>query len=171
MEKTILETTVALPTGVTATAKAMHLTVKGPKGEVAKEFMLKGVAIKADAKAVTITAGDKRSLNTVESHVKNMAAGALGGYSQKLKMIYAHFPMTIEVKGKDMLIKNFLGEKQPRRVKIIGSTKVEAKGQEVTVSGPSKEDVGQTIANIKTGTKISRRDSRVFQDGLYKVAE
>ncbi|MFA5106138.1 MAG: 50S ribosomal protein L6 [Candidatus Micrarchaeia archaeon] len=171
MEKNLLETTVALPDGISAAAKNTVLTVKGPKGEIEKSFKLKGVTIKAEAKAVKITALDKRSLNTVESHVQNMVAGAKEGYMQKLKMIYAHFPMTVEIKGRLMLIKNFLGEKQPRKVKIIGSTKVESKGQEMTVSGPSKEDVGQTIANIKSATRISRRDSRVFQDGIYRISE
>lgn len=171
MEKNLLETTVALPDGVSVAAKNTTLTVKGPKGEVEKNFKLKGVTVKTEAKAVKITALDKRSLNTVEAHVQNMVNGTKEGYSHKFKMIYAHFPMTIEVKGKQMLIKNFLGEKQPRKVKIVGATKVESKGQEMTVSGPSKEDVGQTIANIKGATKISRRDSRVFQDGIYRITE
>ncbi len=171
MEKIILQldTSIALPTGISANVKNAHLTIKGPKGENSKEFKLKGVAIKSENQAIKITAGDKRSLNTVAAHVRNMIAGSLNGYSQKMKIIYAHFPVTIEVKGKDMLIKNFLGEKQPRKIRIIGMTKVEVKGQEATISGQSKEDVGQTIANIKSGTTISKRDSRVFQDGLYKI--
>jgi len=37
------------------------------------------------------------------------------------------------------------------------------------ITGPNKEDVGQTVSNIKTATKIRKRDSRVFQDGLYMV--
>ena len=77
----------------------------------------------------------------------------------------------MEVKGKEMLIKNFLGEKQPRKAKIPGQTKVEVKGQEVTVTGLSKEDVGQTIANIRSATRIRNRDSRVFQDGFYIVEQ
>jgi large subunit ribosomal protein L6 len=67
------------------------------------------------------------------------------------------------------MIKNFLGEKQPRKAKIVGQTKVEAKGQEMTVSGLSKEEVGQTIANLKSATRIRNRDSRVFQDGFYII--
>ncbi len=167
----MLETTVALPAGISAAANGATLTIKGPKGEVAKSFKLKGVSVKPESKAVKITAEDKRSLNTVEAHVKNMVAGTKDGYMQKLKMIYAHFPMTVEIKGKGMLIKNFLGEKQPRKLAIVGSTKVEVKGQEITVSGPSKDDVGQTVANIKSATKISKRDSRVFQDGIYRISE
>ena len=57
------------------------------------------------------------------------------------------------------------------RVKIIGATKVESKGQEMTISGICKDDVGQTFSNLKIGTKIRNRDSRVFQDGYYIVEE
>ncbi len=71
------------------------------------------------------------------------------GYTRNLKLLYAHFPITIEVKGSDVMVKNFLGEKQARKTVLIGTTKVLAKGQSVTVSGPDKEAVGQTIANLQ----------------------
>jgi len=29
------------------------------------------------------------------------------------------------------------------------------------------EDVGQTAANIEQGTKVKRKDPRVFLDGIY----
>jgi len=89
----------------------------------------------------------------------------------KLKIIYAHFPVSVEIKGKEIMIKNFIGEKQPRRARIMGSTKVESKGTEMNLSGNSKEDIGQTFANIKSATKIRNRDSRVFQDGFYLVEQ
>ncbi|MBI4399385.1 50S ribosomal protein L6, partial [Candidatus Micrarchaeota archaeon] len=82
-----------------------------------------------------------------------------------------HFPISIEIKDKKLVIKNFLGEKQPRSAKIVGTTKIEVKGQEVTISGTSKDDVGQTVANLVNATRISDRDSRVFQDGLYIIEE
>ena len=100
-----------------------------------------------------------------------MANGVVGGYSAKLKMLYSHFPISVEIKGKEILIKNFLGEKQPRRAKIMGQTKVESKGQEMSITGISKEEVGQTIANIKSATRIRKRDSRVFQDGFYVIEQ
>ena len=86
-------------------------------------------------------------------------------------MLYSHFPIAVEIKGREILVKNFLGEKQPRKVKIMGTTKVESKGQEMTITGISKEDVGQTIANIKSATRIRNRDSRVFQDGFYVIEQ
>ncbi len=65
------------------------------------------------------------------------------------------------------MVYNFLGEKSPRKTNILGDTKVEIKADEIIVSGISKEDTGQTAANLETLTKISARDRRVFQDGIY----
>jgi large subunit ribosomal protein L6 len=108
-------------------------------------------------------------LNSVTAHVRNMVLGAKDGYTKKMQVIYSHFPISLEAKGSVLTVKNFLGEKRNREAKIIGATKVDVKGQNVTITGPNKEDVGQTVSNIKTATKIRRRDSRVFQDGLYTV--
>ncbi len=40
-------------------------------------------------------------------------------------------------------------------------------GEELTISGPSIEDVGQTAADIEQLTRVSGKDTRVFQDGVY----
>jgi len=144
------------------------VTVSGPKGTLVRDFSHPDVALSYKNGEFSV-AGPKMMANTIESHVKNMAQGVVSGYSRKLKILFSHFPISVEVKGKDMLIKNFLGEKQPRKAKVVGQTKVESKGQEATVSGPSKEEVGQTIANIKSATRIRKRDSRVFQDGFYVI--
>jgi large subunit ribosomal protein L6 len=86
-----------------------------------------------------------------------------------MKIVYAHFPMTVKVKGNLINIDNFLGERSPRVAKIMGDVKVSVKGEDVTITGINKEDVGQTMANIEQATKIKRRDPRVFQDGIYLV--
>jgi len=77
--------------------------------------------------------------------------------------------MSIETKGTELWIKNFLGEKKPRKAKIIGKVKIEVKGQDVRVHGADKEAVGQTVANIRTATRIREKDGRVFQDGIFIV--
>jgi large subunit ribosomal protein L6 len=86
-----------------------------------------------------------------------------------MKIVYAHFPMTVKADGSKVTIENFLGERHPRTAKILGDTQVQIKGDEVIVSGINKEEVGQTMANIEQATKIKGRDPRVFQDGIYLV--
>jgi hypothetical protein len=56
-----------------------------------------------------------------------------------------------------------------KNIKILPSVKVEVKKQEVIVSGIDIEAVGQTAANIEQATRITGKDSRVFQDGIYIV--
>lgn len=157
-----------IPDGAKVTVEGEKVTVSGAKGTVTKTFHYPGLKIEAKGAELSVS-GPLAMANTVEAHVRNMATGVLTGYSKKLKSLYSHFPVSVEVKGKDILIKNFLGEKQPRKAKIVGQTKVEAKGQEMSISGPSKDDVGQTIANLKSATRIRNRDSRVFQDGFYVI--
>ncbi|MCX6771613.1 MAG: 50S ribosomal protein L6 [Candidatus Micrarchaeota archaeon] len=159
-----------IPEGTKISAAGSSVTVSGAKGTLVRDFSHPDVQISVKGGEIEV-AGPLVMVNTVAAHIRNMAVGVTNGYSKKVKILFSHFPITVEIKGREMFVKNFLGEKQPRRLRIMGDVKVEAKGQEVTISGISKDDVGQTFANIKSATKIRNRDSRVFQDGFYEVAE
>jgi large subunit ribosomal protein L6 len=77
----------------------------------------------------------------------------------------------VEVKGDELLIKNIIGERFPRSSKIVGSTKIEIKGQNVRIYGTSLDDVTQTAGNIRLRCKMRNKDIRIFQDGLYYEIE
>jgi large subunit ribosomal protein L6 len=96
-----------------------------------------------------------------------MATGVMGGYIYKLKVHHTHFPIQVEIKGKEVIVKNFLGERSIRRGNILGATKVELVKDVITVTGISKEDVGQTAANIEGACRLAGKDRRVFLDGIY----
>ena len=98
-----------------------------------------------------------------------MFIGLTDGYIAKLKIVYMHFPFTIKINGNEVLINNFLGEKKPRKTTIVGDCKMEVKGDEITVTGINKDDVGQTTANLERATWIRARDRRVFQDGIFRT--
>jgi len=157
-----------IPQGINVRVEGHKITAKGPQGEVHKMFP-KGSKVAVNGNDIVIETPNKALQGTLESIVKSMLKGVSSGYTRNLKLLYAHFPITIEVKGSDVMVKNFLGEKQARKTVLIGSTKVLAKGQSVTVSGPDKEAVGQTIANLRTAMRIKDKDGRVFQDGIYEV--
>jgi len=163
---------VQLPNGVTAVANVAtnSLTIKGPLGEVTKVFKMP-INLKVEGNSITISTSQLMFLNTALAHTKNMIKGVTQSFKKHFKVLYAHFPITIEVKGKDILIKNFLGEKKPRQARIIGNVKIDVKGKELTISSCNIEDLGQTIANIKSSLKIREKDSRVFQDGIYEVEQ
>ena len=158
-----------IPPETEVVVEGNRVSVKGKKGKLERKFNIKGAKIEKKNDEIVVSCDDLMLANTIKAHIRNMLKGASEGFTSNMKVVYSHFPISFEAKGKAFMIKNFLGEKNPRVAEIIGDTKIEAKGQDVTVSGPSKEDVGQTISNIKQATRISKRDSRVFQDGLYIV--
>ncbi|MFA6907450.1 MAG: 50S ribosomal protein L6 [Candidatus Micrarchaeia archaeon] len=159
-----------IPEGTKISVAGSIVTVSGAKGSLVRDFAHPDVKIAMKGDEIDVAAPLVMK-NTVEAHIRNMAKGVTEGYHKKIKILFSHFPIAVEVKGREMMVKNFLGEKQPRRVRIMGDVKVEVKGQEVAITGISKDDVGQTFANIKSATKIRNRDSRVFQDGFYEIAE
>ncbi|MFA6065443.1 MAG: 50S ribosomal protein L6 [archaeon] len=152
-----------------------YLTLKGPKGTISKKFKTHRVTLSVKGNSILVEGHPKNKqtdvlVETIVSHIKNMAEGLIAGYKYDLKVVYSHFPMAIQVDKENVNIKNFLGEKFPRKAKIFGATKVEIKGQDITVSGNNKEDVGQTASNLERKTKVRNKDIRRYQDGIYIVA-
>ncbi len=163
---------VAIPEGVTVEINGRDVSVKGPKGSVTKRFSAV-VKIEKKDNEIVVQGSEKENayIGTVESILNSMFIGVTEGFQKKLKVLYAHFPVTLEVKGNRVLVKNFIGEKHPRKARIMGDSKVEVKGQDVTVSGADKEAVGQTMANLKSAMRIRQKDLRIFQDGIFEIAE
>ena len=168
-----IEAEVIIPSGVTLTKEGSHIVAKGKLGTVRKDFVKMPVTISIEGGKVTIKPYGKRKrdlavTNTVRSVIQGMAKGVEKGYTYKVKVIFAHFPISVKVKGKEVHVENFFGERSPRVAKIQGeATKVEVQGEDVLVKGPSLEDVSQTAANIEQSTRIKDKDQRVFLDGLY----
>jgi large subunit ribosomal protein L6 len=165
-------TTVEIPEGVEGMLEGRTITIKGEKGELTRDFSHAPIKIQMEGKTVTVQASWPRKkeaalVGTVRSHIQNMIKGVTQGFTYKLKIVFSHFPITVEVKGKSLTIKNFTGERNPRIAKIMGDTKVTVKGDDIIVQGISLEDVSQTAANIQNATRIRSKDPRVFLDGIY----
>lgn len=162
-----------IPEKTSVEVKGSKVMVTGPTGTLEKEFNPRLVKIESVGDQVTVLPLSKMTrrmtamVRALESHLRNMFAGSSTLFEKKLSVVYAHFPVTVEVKGDLVMIKNFLGEKTPRTAKIVGKTTVAIKGQDISVSGNDKEAVGQTASNIVKATKIVKKDVRVFQDGIY----
>ncbi|NHN41252.1 50S ribosomal protein L6 [Halorubellus sp. JP-L1] len=161
-----------IPDDVTADVDHLDLTVEGPNGAVTRRLWYPDVSVDVEDEMVVISssADDAKTTATVgtfESHVQNMFHGVTEGWEYEMEVFYSHFPMQVAVEGEEVVIENFLGEKAPRRTTIHGDTDVAVDGEELTISGPDKEAVGQTAADIEQLTKVSGKDTRVFQDGVY----
>jgi len=165
---------IEIPDDVTAEVDHLDLTVEGPEGSVTRRLWYPDVdvSVEDDVVVVASEADDAKTNSTVgtfESHVENMFHGVTEGWEYKLEVHYSHFPMQVDVEGDEVVIQNFLGEKAARRTQVRGDTDVEVDGEDVTLSGPSIEDVGQTAADIEQLTRVTDKDTRVFQDGVYIV--
>jgi len=166
--------TIEIPEGVSVSLSQDVITARGPKGTVERTFWYPGIKIEVREGEILVDAESSRKeqkamVGTFASHIKNLMIGVSEGFECKMTIVYAHFPMQVKVEGKTLVIGNFLGEKKPRVAKILGESKVKVSGNEVTITGINKEDVGQTAANIEQKTKIKRFDPRIFQDGIYIV--
>lgn len=172
MKERTLHEEIELPDKTQATVSGRKVTVKGPKGEVSREFKILGVKLAQEGNKITLTTehakqAEKKKFYTVKSHIKNMVEGATNGFTYKLKICSGHFPMTLTISGNQAILKNFLGEKIPRTMKIKDGATVKVEGVEVTVQGCDLEIVGQVAADIELLPRITNRDIRIFQDGIY----
>ena len=163
---------VIIPEGVKVSQNKHMLKFEGPLGKTFKSFRNIPVTISiAENKIILKTIGfrkrDYSILHTSRSIVRNICEGLIEGYTIKMKVVFAHFPITVKVEGKVILIENFQGERAARRTRIIGNTKVIPKGEDVILTGEVWTDITQTAANIELKTKVKNKDHRVFLDGIY----
>ncbi|MCS6768149.1 MAG: 50S ribosomal protein L6 [Candidatus Nitrosocaldus sp.] len=174
-----LEVSVEVPDGVQVRIDGRVLEVQGPKGKIRRDLSKIPVDVSIDGSSVIIRPllvrgrprrKDKAVVHTIRSIIGNMVEGVVHGYTYRLKIVHAHFPISVKVKGREVLVENFIGERSPRVAKIVGDCKVSVEGEDVIVKGVSLDDVAQTAANIENATNIKDKDIRVFLDGIYVYA-
>ena len=168
-----------IPSGVAVTVEGSTVKIKGKLGSTSKQFNRRMIAVKTQGGKIIVTeAGNKKLLKrsgyaamAFSSELGTSVSGVQEGISQKMVIFFAHFPMTIEIKGSKIMVKNIFGERAPRETSIVGDTKVDVKGHDVIVKGVDRYDVGQTVANIRKICFARGNDTRVFQDGVYKTKD
>jgi large subunit ribosomal protein L6 len=164
---------IPIPANVQISKQENLIVTKGSFGSVNKDFTKMPVSIEIDKERILVKSFGNRKkdfalVNTMRSVINNMIKGADKGFTYRLKIVFAHFPISVKIKGQNVHIENFFGERSSRVAKIVGSdTKVTVQGDDLIVTGPNLEFVSQTAANIESSTKIKNKDSRVFLDGVY----
>lgn len=169
-----------IPEGVTVNINARSIVVNGPRGELKKDLKHIDVTFaKISDRAIRITVhhGDRKhvaALRTVKSLISNLVTGVTKGYKYKMRYVYAHFPInvnTVDIDGQKYVeIRNFLGEKRVRQVKVFDGVNVEAsttQKDELILSGNSLEAVSQNCADIQQICRVRNKDIRKFLDGIY----
>lgn len=174
IEKPSLTATIAIPEGIDIRVENDTVFVKGSKGEVSRKLLAQNVIITKEGNSIIIkeskpTKREKKIIGTFAAHIKNMIKGVKEGHYYELKVCSSHFPMNVSVNGSEFVVKNFIGEKIPRKFKIKQGVKVEVSGTQVKVNGIEKELVAQTAASIEQLTRRPGFDKRIFQDGIYII--
>lgn len=170
--KTNLEEHIPIPEGVEITAGTGTIKAKGPKGEIVKDVKCPNVNIAVKEGDVVVeskkaTKREKRLIGTVKSHINNMIQGVTEGHIYRLKVCSTHFPMNASVNNSEFTVQNFLGEKVARTCRLQPDVSVKIEGAEIIVESPNKEHAGQAAAAMEQLCRITNRDKRIFQDGIY----
>ena len=167
-----IEEIIVIPEKVEAKIEGGVVNITGPKGENKRNLFNPKIKIELEGKNIKLSAKkptkrEKTMIGTFKAHVKNMIKGVLEGYVYTLKICASHFPITTTVEKEEFIVKNFLGEKIPRKLKLRPGITVKVEGEVVTVESIDKELAGQTAADIEKLTKRVGFDKRIFQDGIY----
>lgn len=156
MKSIMQEKVIEIPADVTLDLKARVVKVTGPRGSLSKSFKhvnleMSHNAAKKTLKVVVWHGGRKHiaCIRTVCSHISNMIKGVTIGFEYKMRYVYAHFPINVNVNdaGTSVEIRNFLGEKIIRRVAMLEGVNVgisTAQKDELVITGNDIQNVSQS---------------------------
>ncbi|MGC8496172.1 MAG: 50S ribosomal protein L6 [Candidatus Micrarchaeia archaeon] len=170
---------IQIPEGVKAEVNGDKVIISGSLGKNTRKFNSNLLSVGISGGKITIDSIKEKKLqkkastaeNSFAKELQNDIKGVNNLYEINMKAIFAHFPVSLEVKGNEVHINNLFGERVPRIAYIVGSAKVDAKGQALTIKGTSLDEVTQTAANIRRACRAKDKDTRVFQDGVYYAEE
>ncbi len=144
---------VTIPAGTTVTNDGTVFTVKGPLGELVRDFA-GPVEIKVEGAAISFTpknnSKEARSLwGTYASHLVNMVAGVNTAFVKKLIIEGVGYKVATE--GNVLVFSLGFSHKVP--MEIPGDVKVLVEKNTLTLSSTNKESVGQFSAQIRAKKK------------------
>eukprot|EP01053_Blabericola_migrator_P002990 Blabericola_migrator_1__2989@NODE_1865_length_3631_cov_221_034512_g1194_i0_p4_GENE_NODE_1865_length_3631_cov_221_034512_g1194_i0NODE_1865_length_3631_cov_221_034512_g1194_i0_p4_ORF_typecomplete_len190_score35_59Ribosomal_L6/PF00347_23/2_2e16Ribosomal_L6/PF00347_23/0_00018_NODE_1865_length_3631_cov_221_034512_g1194_i017162285 len=169
---------ISIPEGVELTCNAREIVAKGKHGELKRSFKHLRLDITVDQETKKIQVGmwlatpTQRSIvRTFCSHVENMMKGVSKKFQYKMRLVYNHFPININLPsgGTVVELRNFLGEKRTRIVKLLPGvtcTKGSLK-DELVFTGIDIENVSRSCALIHQSALVRNKDIRQFLDGAY----
>lgn len=142
---------IPVPTGVDVSIDGAHVTVKGPKGELALAVADPISVVRAEDGTVQVNRPDderdSRSRHGLtRSLIANMVEGVTNGYTKKLEIHGTGYRVT--AKGSDLEFA--LGYSHPILIKAPqGITFQVENPTRFSVTGIDKQLVGETAANIR----------------------
>ena len=137
-----------VPESVTVTKNGNEITVKGPKGELTREFdpRIKFEQENGEIRFTRSNENDKAIHGTMRANLANMIEGVVTGYKKQLKLIGVGYRAV----AKNNVLTLNVGYSHPVEMKAPeGVTVTTSSATDVTVEGISKQVVGQFAAEIR----------------------
>ncbi|VVB78787.1 50S ribosomal protein L6 [uncultured archaeon] len=164
---------IEVPSNINATLTKEEIIMKKDNEEVRKKLNKK---IKVELQGNKIILGsdkstkkEKKLFGSMIAHINNMIEGLNTKFKYKLQVASVHFPVTLthDKNTNELIVKNFLGERKERKIKLIPGVDIKINKDIIEVESASIEKAGQVAADIEKGTKVRNRDRRIFQDGIF----
>mmetsp|Transcript_11480 Transcript_11480/g.33046 ORF Transcript_11480/g.33046 Transcript_11480/m.33046 type:complete len:198 (-) Transcript_11480:565-1158(-) len=186
--KTVLASRcVEIPEGVEVSVNSRVVNVTGKLGKLERDFKhipmecrlvtkteeTEGGEVEKSYIQVDLWFASRKQLacvRTVCSHVENMIVGVTRGFLYKMRFVYSHFPINVSTNSGNVEIRNFLGERRVRKVKLpegVEYVRSENVKDQIELSGIDIVAVSLTAAKIQQATNVRNKDLRKFLDGIY----
>lgn len=162
---------IAIPSGVTITVDPELITVTGSKGTLT-QFTLPGVTVAQQDNEIIVTRENDEAINRarhglMRALVNNMVEGVSKGFEKKLEINGVGFRVALA--GSDL--KMNLGFSHEVVYALPEGVNAKVEGMTITVSGISKQQVGQVAAEIRAlkkpepykGKGIKYADERIIR--------
>jgi large subunit ribosomal protein L6 len=140
---------IAIPSGVTITVDPAEITVSGSKGTL-KQFTMPDITVAQEGSDVVVTrANDEPKIRAkhglMRALINNMVVGVSTGFSKKLEINGVGY--RVAAQGTDLKLN--LGFSHDVIYKMPAGVTATIEQNTITVSGISKQQVGQVAAEIR----------------------
>lgn len=143
---------IAIPEKAEVVKNGTVITVKGPLGELKRDFG-GDVDVVIDGKNASIKlkngVQNKSLWGTYTSHLNNMTKGVTTGFEKKLLIEGVGFKAQMEGPNLSLIV----GLSHPVKLAIPSGIKVVVEKGTMTITGPDKEVLGQFCANVRAVKK------------------
>jgi large subunit ribosomal protein L6 len=141
---------VVLPDGVDFEVDGSHVTVKGPKGTLERDFSDLVSFEVDDGTVVVVPANEARETRALHglsrALLNNMVVGVTDGYRRELQTVGVGYRANLQGKKLELAV----GFSHPVHIEAPDGVDFEVpEPTKIIVSGIDKEAVGQTAANIR----------------------
>ena len=140
---------IAIPAGVTITVDADNIVVTGPKGTL-EQFTMPDIDVAVNDNQVVVTRQNEEKVTRAKhglmrSLINNMIIGVTAGFEKKLEVNGVGF----RISGGGQNLEMHLGYSHPVKYTAPAGVEIKVDKMEITVSGASKQQVGQVAAEIR----------------------